>query len=331
MTPKERIDAVLLGEEPDRIPVSFWRHFYEYESDPIQLAEAMLLFQENYQWDFMKINPRSTYYHEDWGSKYRFYKDGRKPERISVAVEKVSDYNKITPLEPLKAKALREHIDAVHYIKKGLPKNFYFVMTIFSPLSIVADMSPSKEIFYQFMKEDAKAVKGALESVTVTFEKFCEELLNVGVSGIFFATTHWGTYNRLTEEEFDEFSRPYDMRVLKKVEECPFNILHVCKSRNMLGHLKDYPVSAFNWDAADPTNLPLDEGRDLLKKPVIGGIDQKKISLLDAPSLTSYAHSLYRRMGKRMWILGGGCTIPPNTPSNNLKALREWVESLIMV
>jgi uroporphyrinogen decarboxylase len=63
MTKKERIDAALRGEPVDRIPVSLWRHFYQYEDTARGLADAMLLFQQDYDWDFMKDQPKGKLSH----------------------------------------------------------------------------------------------------------------------------------------------------------------------------------------------------------------------------------------------------------------------------
>jgi uroporphyrinogen decarboxylase len=330
MIKKERIDAALRGEPVDRIPVSLWRHFYQYEDTARGLADAMILFQQDYDWDFMKINPRASYHVEDWGTKFRFFKDGlTKPGRIDYPVKKLLDLEKIRPLEPLKSPVLREHIDAVHYIRKELPADMYFDMTVFTPLSIVGDMTKTRDILTEYLQEDPKLVKQAVEAVTQTFEQFITELLNVGISGIFFATTYWGTYDRITDEQFDEFSRPYDMRILEVVKECPFNVMHVCKSKNMLERLADYPVHAFNWDSQDPTNPGLGQGKEITNKTVIGGIDQKK-SMMSANSemVLKDAENALRQTGGRNWILGAGCTFEPPVPSRNLKSIREWVEQV---
>ena len=57
---RERIEAIMRGETPDRPAISLWRHFYHLESTAKGLAEAMLEYQKKYDWDFMKINPRAS-------------------------------------------------------------------------------------------------------------------------------------------------------------------------------------------------------------------------------------------------------------------------------
>ena len=120
MTSKERINAAIAGEPVDRIPASFWRHFYQNEDTPRGLADAMLLFQENYKWDFMKINPRGSYHFEDWGARYEFFKDGRtKPRRLDYPVKKLSGPFKNRTFESTEVTVLSGHIDAVNMIARG--------------------------------------------------------------------------------------------------------------------------------------------------------------------------------------------------------------------
>src|SRR5215469_6907886 len=72
MSPRERVQATIRGAAVDRPAWSLWRHFYETEATPEGLAQSMLGFQETYQLDFMKVNPRASYHVEDWGLKIEY-------------------------------------------------------------------------------------------------------------------------------------------------------------------------------------------------------------------------------------------------------------------
>jgi len=326
LSKKERILLTLKGEETDRIPASFWRHFYIEETDKEKLAEIILGYQKEMEWDFMKINPRASYHDEPWGTEYHFYRDGvTKPRKLKYPVKSIDDYKKITPLNPLKNPVLRDHIDTVYYINKGLRGELFFVMTLFTPISIAGELVENFDVLKKHIKERPDIIHSVLENITCTFEKFIEELLNAGISGLFYATRHWASYDYFTEVEFDSFCRPYDMRLLKLVKDCPLNILHVCKSNNMLKHLGDYPVHAFNWDSCDTTNPYLDRGKELVKGVVIGGIDQKKT--LKGGSIKDCIKEAQKALSAtdgRRWILGSGCTYAPESPKENLKALRDY-------
>ena len=72
-TKKERVLAVLNGELADRPPVSAWRHFIEKEHSGVGLfAETMLDWHRTYDWDYVKLQPRASYYEEAWGGVFDF-------------------------------------------------------------------------------------------------------------------------------------------------------------------------------------------------------------------------------------------------------------------
>ncbi len=54
---RERLQAVLRGEAPDRIPVALWRHFPVDDQQPELLAGAVLAFQREYDFDLIKGDP----------------------------------------------------------------------------------------------------------------------------------------------------------------------------------------------------------------------------------------------------------------------------------
>ena len=124
-----------------------------------------------------------------------------------------------------------------------------------------------------------------------------------------------------------QFGKPYDLRVLSKIKDAELNILHVCEPNNFLDLFADYPVPVVNWDAADPTNLALDKGYALLKKPVLGGINHNRELLDSDPSKAAeQAHLSRVVMEGKPWLLGPGCSIPPEVPEMNLARLRNVVE-----
>ena len=103
MTHWERVRAALEGAPVDRAPVSVWRHFLAEETAAQSLADAMLGFQREYDWDFMKVNPRASYHSEDWGLKLRFgaAEDGGHLT-VDWPVKEGADWDKIEPLDPRK-------------------------------------------------------------------------------------------------------------------------------------------------------------------------------------------------------------------------------------
>ena len=321
MNHRERVLACLAGEDVDRPPASMWRHFYAEETAAGTLAEAMLGFQREYDWDFMKVNPRASYHAEDWGLTMRTGGDGS-PEAVSWPVSEPADWTRLEVLDPY-AGVLGEQIEALRLIAKGLQGRVPFLMTVFTPLSIAARLVPSEEAFLQHLREHPDSVTHALEVVTETFARYATACLEVGASGLFYATTSWATTDSMTLDEYAASARPYDLRVLEAASEAEFNLLHVCRDNNMLAELGDYPVHAFNWDAHGRGNLSLAEGRTALgPKVMVGGLPHKD-GLVDAypGDLARAVQDTSNAMGAAGWMLGTGCTFPPNTPEENVRAV----------
>ena len=323
MDKRARIKATLKGEVVDRPAVSFWRHFYREETSAKGLAEAMLEFQKKYDWDFMKVNPRAEYHVEDWGNIYAYSgNDHIKPKLKEGCIKDVDDWKNLGVLLPDKG-VLGEQLEALTLISKGLGKDVYFVMTVFTPLSIALRLVNDADTLVQWIKEAPDALHQGLEVITETFADFSRACLDRGASGIFFATTDCARKDLLSSEQYDVFGRAYDLKVLDAVKDADFNILHVCKSNNMLNHLLDYPVHAVNWDATDETNPTLGEVSKHTAKAVIGGVDHTKHLLANNPEkIIKDAKNAYNETGGKKWILGGGCTFSPQVRESKLMALR---------
>jgi len=323
MTPRERVWAALRGGRVDRPPISFWGHFYDRESSARDLADATIEFRETYGWDWVKLNPRRQYHAEPWGVRHRY--TGRpleKPTLEAWPIHRADDWAGIAK-RPHDEGALGEQIEAVRLTRKGLPADVPLLATVFTPLAILREMVPDPNEVALAMRERPQAVRAALDAVTDTFAPFVRELLRAGADGIYFATVDWASRDRLGPAEYRDWARPTDLRLLAAAAGAPFNVLHVCKSRNLLFELADYPVSAFSWAATDETNPSLAEGLLRLPGAVMGGISQDGALVDPAPerAVDEFRRALEATGGRR-WLAAPGCSIPPATPPATLAALR---------
>ena len=326
MTHQERVSAALRQEDVDRPPVSMWRHFYGQETTAEGLAEAMLSFQRRYDWDFMKVNPRASYHAEAWGVKMRYTGD-HPPEVVDTPVRDPGDWQKLEILD-VNQGVLAEQLQAIELIARGLDGDVPFLATVFTPCSIASRLVPSHEVFMEHLRAHTDEVSQALEVITETFINFSKACLDRGASGLFFATTSWATTQRLTEEEYFRFARPYDLKVLNALSQAEFHVLHVCQDNNLLHALTDYPVHAFNWDARGNGNPSLAEGKALVgDRAVIGGISHRNtLSEATTQELAGEVRGLTAAMGTKGWMLGTGCTYASATPEVNVQAIRQALQ-----
>jgi len=250
-----------------------------------------------------------------------------KPTLEDWPVHAPADWERIGPRAP-SAGALGEQVDAVRLLRRLLPPDVPLIETVFTPLAVLGEMVETPEVLRAHLDARPDLVRGALEAVTATYEPFVRELLRAGADGIYLATVDWASADLLTPELHRAWSRPYDLRLLAAAADAPFNVLHVCKRRNLLFEVADYPVAAFSWAATDPTNPGLRAAQVRLGRAVMGGISQDEAlqSAGPAAALAEYSAAL-DQTGGRQWLVAPGCSIPPTTPAGNLRAVRDAVAS----
>ncbi len=320
MSKTERVTAALKGQAVDRAPVSAWWHDYKREWSAAELAEATLEYYRKYGWDYIKVNPRFSYYAEDWGATYRRY-DDRMPEIDHPAVSSPEDLRRFKALDGT-AGAFAEQLEALRLIAGGLGGEAPFIQTVFSPLAVMTRLTGSTKYLQKLMREAPDELEAALGTVEQTMTAYARACLDTGASGIFYAAVEWGSADNISWEDYQRFGRPFDLRILNAVGGAPFNVLHVCRERNHLPRLLDYPVATFHWDVHGAGNPNFTDVLSTTSKAVMGGVAVRTLREGDTSDVRAEANKAKAEAEVR-FLLAGGCSIDPSTPPANLRALAE--------
>ena len=325
MTRKQRVRAALAGAPLDRVPVSLWGHDYLREWSPEDLVAATLEQYRAHDWDFIKLNPRASYFAEAWGNRYGPPREDRGAQRTSHAVRSADD---LAALESVDARGgvFAEHLRALQLLLDEVGDEVDVVHTLFSPLSVVAALCESGGEFRRLAAEDPTSAHAALAAAAVTLGEYAESALELGASGIFFAPLAWASHDECSEDFYHEFGRPYDLQVLGRTRRAEFNILHVCRNDNMIDLLLDYPVAAVNWADRGEGNPGLGEVKARTTRAVMGGVDQTKLGSMSAEDVRQQARDALLSGPERM-LITAGCSIPPATPRSNRRTLAEAVRA----
>lgn len=323
----DRLAALAEGVRGDRPPVSLWRHFYKDEDNLDKFVEMMVGWQTQYDWDFMKINPRASYHYEPWGVVMRPSPDrATKAERIGFPIQRPIDLLKIAPL-PMTHPLFDFQLKAISRIRKEIKQPFRITMTVFNPISILGDMVPDENVLLTSLRDHPELLHSALRAVTETFVNLVHEFRNAGADGIFFATTQWASAERLSVEELNRFALPYDRQVWGAAGDGSFNILHVCERKIYLSEYNDFKADLTNWDVSLPENPSMEEGYGIVGRPVLGGIHHETDLATDSPEqITGRVRRLIDTNGEIPYSVGPGCAIPVNTSDENVAAVRAAVE-----
>jgi uroporphyrinogen decarboxylase len=325
MSHRERVQATIRGEAVDRPAWSLWRHFYETEATPEGLAQSMLGFQEAYQFDFMKVNPRASYHVEDWGLKIEYSGTAdAAPRVVDWPIKGPTDWRRIEP-SPVDRGVLGDHLRALRLIRDGLGGQIPFIMTVFNPLSLAGRLVESEKVLVQHLQETPDLVQQGLSAITETFRSYVKAIREVGASGLFFATTTWGSKSTISSELYAKFGRPYDLQVLDAAQGAEFNLLHVCGDENRLFELKDYPVHAVNWAATSPSNPTVAEAVRGTRLAAVAGISREALTAGHPNQALAEAQRAREQSGGHRWALGPNCSIPTTSRPENIQALRTFV------
>ncbi|MDQ7823510.1 MAG: uroporphyrinogen decarboxylase family protein [Candidatus Eremiobacteraeota bacterium] len=276
MNKLETLKAFLRGEPVERCLASFWGHFYHEEQHWEKLLEKTVMFQETFHWDFVKINPSSIFFLEDWGNRYRKY-DDRHQDLVDFRVKQVRDFLSLE--EPGPREGVRgDHLRLIKGLRGRLPDT-PLVMTLFNPLSYAHRLCGGPEVLKRYLGDSPDTVFKGLELIFRSVAAYATECLREGCDGFFYATTEWGDGSLMDRETYEKYSRTFDVELLKGLrEKSLFLILHVCKGTNRLRDLLDYPVDAFSWDWKDRSNPSPGEIKALTERIIMGGITQGLLS-----------------------------------------------------
>jgi uroporphyrinogen decarboxylase len=322
----DRLRATLAGEKPDRIPVAFWHHLPVDDQDPTKFAKAVIGFQEQFDFDLVKVTPASSYCLKDWGAKdeWRGKDEGTRAYTHHV-IEHPEDWRKLKILDPNKGH-LSNQLESLQILKDSFGGDTPYLQTIYSPLAQAKNLVGAEKLIYHIRKYP-DAVHEGLRIIQSTTNNFIEALKNFGIAGIFYAIQH-ASYRILTEEEYRVFGMFYDVPILESANSFWANIVHLHGLDVMFDLIADYPVQIVNWHDRE-TQPSLAEGLARFKGTVCGGLsrintmvlgDNEKINreVLDAVEQTS---------GKR-FILSSGCVLPLTTPFGNIEYARDIVKEI---
>ncbi|MGA9533841.1 MAG: hypothetical protein WBR18_14070, partial [Anaerolineales bacterium] len=132
---RQRLDAAIAGEVADRPPVALWRHFPVDDQDPSTLTRSVVAYQREFDFDFVKVTPASSFCLKDWGSDDR-WEGATEGTRTYThrAIDKASDWAALRPL-PADVGQLGEQLDCLEAIIAELGPDVPVIQTVFSPLS----------------------------------------------------------------------------------------------------------------------------------------------------------------------------------------------------
>jgi uroporphyrinogen decarboxylase len=287
------------------------------------LAAATIEFQRLYDFDLVKVTPASSFCLKDWGveDEWRGATEGTRDYTHRV-ISQPEDWARLPVLSPFSG-WLGHQLDCLRTIVKDLGPQVPVIQTVFNPLSQAKNLI-GKDTLLVHLRRYPSAVHDGLRILTETTQRFVEAAVQTGISGIFFAVQH-AQYGVLSEVEYDDFGRPFDLQVLEPARELWLNMLHLHGEEVMFDRFLDYPVGVINWHDRD-TWPSLSQAQSHFPGMVCGGLQRERTMVLGTPkSVAAEALDAIQATEGKRFILGTGCVLPITTPRANIWAARQVV------
>jgi uroporphyrinogen decarboxylase len=323
LSKRERLEKAIHGEEVDRVPVALWRHWPGDDQRAADLAEATVAFQRQWDFDFVKVTPTSSFCITDYGVQDRWVGalEGTR-EYIRRAVQRSLDWTELRVLDPARG-ALARQIEVLRLLQDAFGEDIPFIQTIFSPLAQAKNIA-GQELLIEHMRTAPDRLKTGLNTITESTLRFIDAIRRSGVSGVFYAIQH-ASYLVMSESEYREFGRPYDLRILEALpKDWWLNVLHLHGDAPMFDLITDYPVQVINWH--DRETAPELSAGKLKFGGALGRWDPMHNGT--PVEVRAQARQAIEQTNGRRFILSTGCVIMTTTPTSNIRATREIVETV---
>jgi uroporphyrinogen decarboxylase len=335
-----RFEAILDGQLADRPAVAAWGHFIPAEQDPRELAAATVAFTRAYDWDWIKLNPRNTYYAEAWGNTYDYaaYR-GAQPRQLHGAINEPADVWKIERWSALTAAPFADQVEAARLIHQELPET-PLAQTVFSPLTVLLNLagqprhlggnipgSTSTATLKAIISETPSGLSRALGEITAVLNSYLLDLARVGVHTIYYALTSTAHDELVSARDFATFSTPYDLAIIDTARQLGLRvILHTCGAQSHPERFTAYGADAVSWDHFATKNPPLDPNDPIIP---VGGVSTESLAAKDVEAVTRQALAAADAFRYHPLLLAPTCGTNTDLNSPGLAALRAAAEELV--
>ena len=337
MTKRERFEAAVAGRPVDRPPFAAWGpHMNMQDHHAGDFAKATCDYEENYEFDMIKVMPNGIYHTEDWGQEIAWTEDCDFPNFLCTktpAFKTLDDWKNAAPRDVTKGAFARE-VEAVRMIVDHFKGEVPVLATVASPIQTVTFGSLNLHDFLgininQMYLEDRldrlfhmceyfdaheAEFRHLMDALTETTINLMQAFLDAGADGFFYAALPLRT-TYITPENFERFVKPYDLKILDTVKDRAFTMLHIHgESDLMIDKVLDYPVTALNWEDTCPDNPSIAEMRAMTDKVLVAGLDRHK-DLMGADrdkikaTIRARVEKAIEAGGPKL-IISGGCEWP---------------------
>lgn len=328
MNSLERIQAAIDGRPVDRIPMAMWRHFPEDDKSSRQFADMLAAYQKKFSFDLVKVTPSSGYMAEIFGVNFDFMPGKIRKgvrERKNLIVKSDKDWKSVKDIE-IKTNILDREIYTIKLLRETVGNETPIFQTVPNALT-VARLLRGDGIF-EDIKNGSDGLKGALEYINGVIFEFSFSCLRAGAGGIFYFT-QLATYDLMNKEEYENFGKIYDDKMLNDIGGEAITIFHIHGMNIMFDLLSGCKAHILNWH--DRLTAPsLGEAKKIFKGAVLGGIEEDKVLRSgNEGKIRAQLSDAITQTGGRSLIVGPGCVLPIDVSDEKIYMIKEALRNYV--
>lgn len=341
MTPLERVETVLQGGIPDRVPAAplicgaarrvYGCTYSEWSQDSELMAKSMIQAQELIGFDCILGLVDVSVEAADLGQKVLFpTEDTAHPDYNDLFVKTPDDYFKIQPVDPTKAPRMKEVLRYMEIVANECAKTIPIVGFVYGPLGILSMMRGADYLFRDCYKHREAVIK-AEQIITPVLVDYIKAMARTGVYAII-VDTSFASQTIMNKKMWLEIESPFVKILADTIRECGcMAMVHNCGNgiyfdvqiETMLPAAISF--ACLSDDCKDMAELKLKYGK---KTTLCGYVNPAQYAFLgNAEEMKLECKRQIAELGKDGgFILATGCEFPPNGSLLNAIAMMEAVE-----
>ena len=335
MNSLERVQTVLAGGIPDRVPVCLHNFLLatreagvpmaQYLTDPAAAAHAHLHAVEKYGHDCVCIDLDTTMLAEAMGATAECA-PGEPGHIAAPAIRSLGEVGKLQPVNPDRDGRVPVLLETVRILARAIGQRVAIRGNADQCAFSLATMVRGMEDFLMDLaaEPDHPAIRQLLEVCYQSHLATHRALIQAGAHFTSLGDSPSGP-DVVSPQMFARFARPYQERLVRELAaDGIFTLIHICGNTTaILDQLATYPPCGFELDyKTDADQAKATVGA---RHVLFGNIDPSGIIARGtAAQVRDASRQLIARWkpGGR-FILNAGCAIPATTPPENIVALIE--------
>lgn len=330
MNSRERVFAHFNGQPVDYLPLmpitmqfacqQIGARYRDYCTDCRVLVRGQIHTAQTFGFDYVNTMSDPAREAADCGAVVEYYDE----QPVSLVEEHalLADATRLTRLkipDPLGGGRMHNGIKALALFKEQIGREKIIEGWVEGPIAEAADLRGINTLMTDFY-DDPKFVRDLFAFVVEMELRFAREQVQAGadVIGIGDAAA-----SLVGPEIYEEFIWPYEKQLVDGIHALGVRTrLHICgQTRRIVGGMGRLGCHIVEIDSLTPVTLAREQ---MPGQTIIGNLNPVAVLRNSTPEIITAAIAQCHRDAGSRFIVGAGCEVPRDTPTENLRALCEY-------